>query len=133
MVESVTPVPSKMVRSLVQEEGVDPYHLDLNKRRGFANPPDVKRIVAFNPNTLPTMEVNMLVTEPSSKRSNNNRNKYLAQIEQNYAKALRNYYEAIRLEIEPYDRSCILYKIGLIHTSNGEHIKALEYCFWALE
>lgn len=25
----VTPVPSEMVRSLVQEEGVDPYHLDL--------------------------------------------------------------------------------------------------------
>ncbi|KAB2037614.1 hypothetical protein ES319_D03G086900v1 [Gossypium barbadense] len=25
----VTPVPSKMVRSLAQEEGADPYHLDL--------------------------------------------------------------------------------------------------------
>lgn len=25
----VTPVPSEMVRSLAQEEGVDPYHLDL--------------------------------------------------------------------------------------------------------
>ena len=24
-----TPVPSEMVRSLAQEEGVDPYHLDL--------------------------------------------------------------------------------------------------------
>ena len=24
----VTPVPSEMVRSLAQEEGVDPYHLD---------------------------------------------------------------------------------------------------------
>lgn len=25
----VTPVPSEMVRSMAQEEGVDPYHLDL--------------------------------------------------------------------------------------------------------
>lgn len=25
----VTPVPSEMVRSLAQEEGADPYHLDL--------------------------------------------------------------------------------------------------------
>uniref|UniRef100_A0A453NE30 Uncharacterized protein n=1 Tax=Aegilops tauschii subsp. strangulata TaxID=200361 RepID=A0A453NE30_AEGTS len=38
-----------------------------------------------------------------------------------------------RLEIDPYDRSYILYNIGLIHTSNGEHTKALEYYFRALE
>ncbi|KAL2899559.1 Photosystem I assembly protein Ycf3 [Bienertia sinuspersici] len=44
-----------------------------------------------------------------------------------------NYYEAMRLEIDPYDRSYILYNIGLIHTSNGEHTKALEYYFRALE
>ena len=25
----LTPVPSEMVRSLAQEEGIDPYHLDL--------------------------------------------------------------------------------------------------------
>ncbi|KAG5568874.1 hypothetical protein H5410_064118 [Solanum commersonii] len=46
---------------------------------------------------------------------------------------LRTYYEAMRLEIDPYDRSYILYNIGLIHTSNGEHTKALEYYFRALE
>ncbi|EPS73911.1 hypothetical protein M569_00846 [Genlisea aurea] len=51
----------------------------------------------------------------------------------NYAEALQNYYEAMRLEIDPYDRSYILYNIGLIHTSNGEHTKALEYYFRALE
>nr|YP_010450099.1 hypothetical chloroplast RF34 [Rhododendron micranthum]UTU96940.1 hypothetical chloroplast RF34 [Rhododendron micranthum] len=51
----------------------------------------------------------------------------------NYAEALQNYYEAMRLEIDPYDRSFILYNIGLIHTSNGEHTKALEYYFRALE
>ncbi|WOG80977.1 hypothetical protein DCAR_0100122 [Daucus carota subsp. sativus] len=47
--------------------------------------------------------------------------------------SLQNYYEAMRLEIDPYDRSYILYNIGLIHTSNGEHTKALEYYFRALE
>ncbi|CAN6871560.1 unnamed protein product [Brassica oleracea] len=57
----------------------------------------------------------------------------LAQSEGNYAEALQNYYEAMRLEIDPYDRSYILYNIGLIHTSNGEHTKALEYYFRALE
>nr|YP_010016552.1 hypothetical chloroplast RF3 [Scurrula chingii]QFV20031.1 hypothetical chloroplast RF34 [Taxillus thibetensis]QOJ44495.1 hypothetical chloroplast RF3 [Scurrula chingii] len=56
-----------------------------------------------------------------------------AQSEGNYAEALQNYYEAMRLEIDPYDRSYILYNTGLIHTSNGEHTKALEYNFRALE
>nr|QFG71236.1 photosystem I assembly protein Ycf3 [Mammillaria zephyranthoides] len=56
-----------------------------------------------------------------------------AQSEGNYAEAFQNYYEAMRLEIDPYDRSYILYNIGLIHTSNGEHTKALEYYFRALE
>jgi tetratricopeptide (TPR) repeat protein len=44
-----------------------------------------------------------------------------------YAEALQNYYQALRLEIDPYDRSYILYNIGLIHTSNGKHGRALEY------
>jgi hypothetical protein len=44
-----------------------------------------------------------------------------AQAEGEYAEALQNYYEAMRLETDAYDRSYILYNIGLIHTSNGEH------------
>ncbi|MFS8001522.1 Photosystem I assembly protein Ycf3 [Helianthus anomalus] len=56
-----------------------------------------------------------------------------AQSEGNYVEALQNYYEAMRLEVDPYDRSNILYNIGIIHTSNGEHTKALEYYFQALE
>uniref|UniRef100_A0A3Q7GIZ9 Uncharacterized protein n=1 Tax=Solanum lycopersicum TaxID=4081 RepID=A0A3Q7GIZ9_SOLLC len=56
-----------------------------------------------------------------------------AQSEGNYVKALQNYYEAMRLEIDPYDRSYILYNIGIIHRSNGEHTKALKYYFRALE
>ncbi|KAM3696930.1 hypothetical protein ACB098_06G076000 [Castanea mollissima] len=56
-----------------------------------------------------------------------------AQSKGNYAEALQNYYESMRLEINPYDRSYILYNIGLIHTRNREHTKALEYYFRALE
>jgi tetratricopeptide (TPR) repeat protein len=56
-----------------------------------------------------------------------------AQSEGEYAEALQNYYQAMRLEVDPYDRSYILYNIGLIHTSNGEHAKALEYYFQAIE
>ncbi|KAH1046637.1 hypothetical protein J1N35_037421, partial [Gossypium stocksii] len=51
----------------------------------------------------------------------------------NNAEALHNYYEAMRLEIDPKDRSYILYNIGLIHTNNEEHTKALEYYVRALE
>jgi hypothetical protein len=44
-----------------------------------------------------------------------------------------NYYQALRLEIDPYDRSYILYNIGLIHTSNGKHGRALEYYYQAFK
>ena len=56
-----------------------------------------------------------------------------AQAEGEYAEALQNYSEALRLEIDPYDRSYIFYNIGLIHTRNGEHTKALEYYYQALD
>jgi tetratricopeptide (TPR) repeat protein len=56
-----------------------------------------------------------------------------AQAEGEYAEALQNYYQALQLEVDPYDRSYILYNIGLIHTSNGEHTKALEYYYQALD
>jgi len=56
-----------------------------------------------------------------------------AQSEGEYAEALQNYYEALRLEVDPYDRSYILYNIGLIHTSNGKHGRALEYYYQALK
>jgi hypothetical protein len=39
----------------------------------------------------------------------------------------------MRLEVDAYDRSYILYNIGLIHTSNGEHGRALEYVDQALD
>ena len=56
-----------------------------------------------------------------------------AQAEGEYAEALQNYYEALRLEVDPYDRSYILYNIGLVHSCNGEHTKALEYYYQAVE
>ncbi len=56
-----------------------------------------------------------------------------AQADGEYAEALENYYEALKLEEDPNDRSYILYNIGLIHTSNGEHEQALDYYEQALE
>lgn len=56
-----------------------------------------------------------------------------AQAEGEYAEALQCYYQALRLEMDPYDRSYILYNIGLIHTSNGKHGRALEYYYQALK
>jgi tetratricopeptide (TPR) repeat protein len=56
-----------------------------------------------------------------------------AQGEGEYAEALQNYAEALRLEVDEYDRSFIFYNVGLIHTSNGEHTLALNYFYQALE
>jgi tetratricopeptide (TPR) repeat protein len=50
-----------------------------------------------------------------------------AQADGEYAEALENYNEALKLEEDPYDRSYVLYNIGLIHASNGEHDLALKY------
>jgi len=56
-----------------------------------------------------------------------------AQADGKYAEALENYYEALQLEEDPYDRSYILYNIGLIYSNNGEYTLALEYYHQALE
>lgn len=56
-----------------------------------------------------------------------------AQADGEYAEALDNYTEALRLEEDPNDRSYILYNIGLIHTSNGDRDLALENYHQALE
>ncbi|MGK7941332.1 MAG: photosystem I assembly protein Ycf3 [Crocosphaera sp.] len=50
-----------------------------------------------------------------------------AQADGEYAEALDNYYEALKLEEDANDRSYILYNIGIIHASNGDHSKALDY------
>jgi tetratricopeptide (TPR) repeat protein len=56
-----------------------------------------------------------------------------AQADGEYAEALANYEEALKLEEDPYDRSYILYNVGLIHASNGEHERAMEYYRQALD
>jgi tetratricopeptide (TPR) repeat protein len=56
-----------------------------------------------------------------------------AQADGEYAEALDNYYEALKLEEDPNDKSYILYNIGLIKASNGDHDEALEYYHQALE
>lgn len=56
-----------------------------------------------------------------------------AQADGEYAEALDNYFEALKLEEDSNDRSYILYNIGLIYTSNGEHEKALEYYYQAID
>jgi pentatricopeptide repeat protein len=56
-----------------------------------------------------------------------------AQSNGDYAEALENYYEALKLEEDSYDRSYILYNIGIIYCNNGDYSKALEYYDQALE
>jgi tetratricopeptide (TPR) repeat protein len=56
-----------------------------------------------------------------------------AQADGEYAEAMDNYNEALKLEEDATDRSYILYNMGLIHASNGEHEKALEHYHEALE
>lgn len=56
-----------------------------------------------------------------------------AQADGEYAEALENYEEALRLEEDPSDRSEILYNMGLIHASNGKLEEALDYYHQCLE
>ncbi|HEY9846913.1 MAG TPA: photosystem I assembly protein Ycf3, partial [Candidatus Caenarcaniphilales bacterium] len=56
-----------------------------------------------------------------------------AQADGEYAEALENYEEALRLEEDPFDRGYILYNMGLIHASNGDHEAALQCYDKALE
>jgi tetratricopeptide (TPR) repeat protein len=56
-----------------------------------------------------------------------------AQSNGDYAEALENYYEALKLEEDPSDRSFILYNIGLIYSNNGDFLKAVEYYQQALD
>lgn len=56
-----------------------------------------------------------------------------AQTMGNYAEALDNFYEALKLEEDPADRGYIYYNIALIYTKNGELSKAIEYYSMALD
>jgi len=56
-----------------------------------------------------------------------------AQGEGEYAEAMENYEEALKLEEDPSDKSYILYNMGLINASNGDLEKALELYHQAIE
>lgn len=56
-----------------------------------------------------------------------------AQADGEYAEALANYEEALKLEENLNDRGYILYNMGLIFASNGEHDRALELYEQAIE
>jgi tetratricopeptide (TPR) repeat protein len=55
-----------------------------------------------------------------------------AQDEGEYAEALNNYYQALQIEEDLYDRSIILYNIGLIYSKNGDYLKALKYYYFSI-
>lgn len=73
---------------------------------------------------------------PASKKEKQAFSYYLnglsAQDQGDYAEALRSYYEALQLEEDFYDRSIILYNIGVIYSKNGEYFKALKYYYFAI-
>jgi tetratricopeptide (TPR) repeat protein len=49
-----------------------------------------------------------------------------------YDEALKNYYEALQVEEDPYDRSYTLYNIGLIYGNTGKYTQAVEFYHQAL-
>lgn len=55
-----------------------------------------------------------------------------AQSRGKYAEALQNYYEALQLEEDPYDRSYTLYNVGLIYGNTGKYKQALEFYHQAI-
>lgn len=56
-----------------------------------------------------------------------------AQSDGEYKEALDNYFAALELEEDPYDKGYIFYNIGLIYSGNGEYDKAVEYYQQAIE
>ena len=55
-----------------------------------------------------------------------------AQNRGNYSKALKNYYEALQIEEDIFDRSYILYNIGLVYDNMDKKKEALEFYHQAL-
>ena len=56
-----------------------------------------------------------------------------AQGDGEYAEALDNYEEALKLEDDPNDRAFIFYNMALVYTSNGDHDRALDFYAQALD
>ncbi|GER54691.1 photosystem I assembly protein Ycf3 [Striga asiatica] len=93
------PTPLGLMGSIREER----LHLGINNKKTFFEiipfpfGLGIKRMVGTtNTHLVCTLDTNITIE---------------AQSEGNYAEALQNYYEAMRLEIDPYDRSYILYNI----------------------
>ena len=56
-----------------------------------------------------------------------------AQNKGRYAESLKNYYQCLKLEEDPYDRSYSLYNIGLIYGNIGKQNLALEFYHQAID
>ena len=93
--------------------------------------PRTQRNDNFIDKTFTVMADIILKALPTNKRAKEAfayyRDGMSAQGEGEYAEALENYEEALKLEEDSYDRSYILYNMGLIYASNGDHEKALEF------
>ncbi len=93
--------------------------------------PRTQRNDNFIDKTFTVMADIILKVMPTNKQSKEAfayyRDGMAAQADGEYAEALDNYFEALKLEEDANDRSYILYNIGLIKASNGEHEEALEY------
>jgi tetratricopeptide (TPR) repeat protein len=82
-----------------------------------------------------TIMADIILREYSSKSTGKAFSHYLnglsAQDEGEYAEALNNYYQALQIEEDLYDRSIILYNIGLIYSKMGI-LKALKYYYFSI-
>ena len=61
------------------------------------------------------------------------RDRIAAQGDGTYSTSLLYYVKALRSEMDPFNRSYILYNVRLIHAFNGNDCKALAYYFSALD
>ncbi len=99
--------------------------------------PRTQRNDNFIDKTFTVMADIILKILPTDKKSKESfayyRDGMAAQADGEYAEAMENYEEALRLEDNDTDRSFILYNMGLIHASNGEHERALELYEQALD
>ena len=50
-----------------------------------------------------------------------------------YGEAVTNYYESLKFEQDPLDRSRTLFNIGVLYTNSGRYLPALNYYAKALE
>jgi tetratricopeptide (TPR) repeat protein len=99
--------------------------------------PRTQRNDNFIDKSFTVMADMILKVLPTSKRAKEAfayyRDGMSAQADGEYAEALENYEEALVLEEDPYDRSYILYNVALVHTSNGDHERAIENYLTAVD